>query len=111
MIPHEYRKHFPIEMKDHNSHDVLLLCTSCHAISNYYDNHLKQQLAREQPPSSLLTSWPVRPEAPPVGPSPQRTGGALLLGSPAEPRSCLPGPGLCSLTALMRWEKLLEAKN
>ncbi|XP_010844999.1 PREDICTED: exonuclease 3'-5' domain-containing protein 2 isoform X2 [Bison bison bison] len=46
VIPHEYRKHFPIEMKDHNSHDVLLLCTSCHAISNYYDNHLKQQLAR-----------------------------------------------------------------
>ncbi|KFO24205.1 Exonuclease 3'-5' domain-containing protein 2 [Fukomys damarensis] len=47
VIPHEYRKHFPIEMKDHNSHDVLLLCTSCHAISNYYDNHLKQQLAKE----------------------------------------------------------------
>lgn len=47
IIPHEYRKHFPIEMKDHNSHDVLLLCTSCHAISNYYDNHLKQQLAKE----------------------------------------------------------------
>lgn len=47
VIPHEYRKHFPIEMKDHNSHDVLLLCTSCHAISNYHDNHLKQQLARE----------------------------------------------------------------
>uniref|UniRef100_A0A0P6JCY8 Exonuclease 3'-5' domain-containing protein 2 n=1 Tax=Heterocephalus glaber TaxID=10181 RepID=A0A0P6JCY8_HETGA len=47
VIPHEYRKHFPIEMKDHNSHDVLLLCTSCHAISNYYDSHLKQQLAKE----------------------------------------------------------------
>ncbi|XP_036167001.1 exonuclease 3'-5' domain-containing protein 2 isoform X2 [Myotis myotis] len=47
VVPHEYRKHFPIEMKDHNSHDVLLLCTSCHAISNYYDNHLKQQLAKE----------------------------------------------------------------
>ncbi|XP_037688377.1 exonuclease 3'-5' domain-containing protein 2 isoform X3 [Choloepus didactylus] len=47
VIPHEYRKHFPIEMKDHNSHDVLLLCTSCHAVSNYYDNHLKQQLAKE----------------------------------------------------------------
>ncbi|XP_003472425.1 exonuclease 3'-5' domain-containing protein 2 [Cavia porcellus] len=47
VIPHEYRKHFPIEMKDHNSHDVLLLCTSCHAISNYYDNYLKQQLAKE----------------------------------------------------------------
>lgn len=47
VVPHEYRKHFPIEMKDHNSHDVLLLCTSCHAISNHHDNHLKQQLAKE----------------------------------------------------------------
>ncbi|NXY86713.1 EXD2 protein, partial [Alcedo cyanopectus] len=47
IVPHEYRKHFPIQMKDHNSHDVLLLCTSCHAISNYYDSHLKQQLAEE----------------------------------------------------------------
>ncbi|XP_032630693.1 exonuclease 3'-5' domain-containing protein 2 [Chelonoidis abingdonii] len=47
IVPHEYRRHFPIQMKDHNSHDVLLLCTSCHAISNYYDNHLKQRLAEE----------------------------------------------------------------
>ncbi|XP_048341438.1 exonuclease 3'-5' domain-containing protein 2 isoform X2 [Sphaerodactylus townsendi] len=47
IVPHEYRKHFPIQMKDHNSHDVLLLCTACHAISNYYDNNLKQRLAEE----------------------------------------------------------------
>ncbi|KAM6466770.1 exonuclease 3'-5' domain-containing protein 2 isoform 1-T2 [Liasis olivaceus] len=47
VVPHEYRKHFPIQMKDHNSHDVLLLCTACHALSNYHDNHLKQQLAEE----------------------------------------------------------------
>ncbi|XP_042301477.1 LOW QUALITY PROTEIN: exonuclease 3'-5' domain-containing protein 2 [Sceloporus undulatus] len=47
IVPHEYRKHFPLQMKDHSSHDVLLLCTACHAISNYYDNHLKQQLAEE----------------------------------------------------------------
>lgn len=47
IVPHEYRRHFPIQMKDHNSHDVLLLCTSCHAVSNYYDNNLKQQLAEE----------------------------------------------------------------
>ncbi|XP_036592815.1 exonuclease 3'-5' domain-containing protein 2 isoform X2 [Trichosurus vulpecula] len=47
VVPHEYRRHFPIQMKDHNSHDVLLLCTSCHAISNFYDNNFKQQLARE----------------------------------------------------------------
>lgn len=34
-----------------------------------------------------------------------------FLGVQQRPRSCLPGPGLCYLTALMRWEKLLEAKN
>lgn len=46
-MPHEYRRHFPTEMKDHNSHDILLLCTSCHAASNVHDSFLKQQLADE----------------------------------------------------------------
>uniref|UniRef100_A0A8C1UU12 Exonuclease 3'-5' domain-containing protein 2 n=1 Tax=Cyprinus carpio TaxID=7962 RepID=A0A8C1UU12_CYPCA len=47
IVPHEYRRHFPPEMKDHNSHDILLLCTSCHAASNVYDGVLKQRLAEE----------------------------------------------------------------
>lgn len=47
IVPHEYRRHFPVEMKDHNSHDILLLCTACHAASNVYDGFLKQQLAEE----------------------------------------------------------------
>ncbi|KAL4656175.1 exonuclease 3'-5' domain-containing protein 2 isoform X1 [Arapaima gigas] len=47
IVPHEYRRHFPTEMKDHNSHDILLLCTSCHAASNVHDGMLKQQLAEE----------------------------------------------------------------
>ncbi|XP_053330562.1 exonuclease 3'-5' domain-containing protein 2 [Spea bombifrons] len=47
IVPHEYRRHFPIQMKDHNSHDVLLLCTSCHAVSNYHDTSLKQRLSEE----------------------------------------------------------------
>nr|XP_015206474.1 PREDICTED: exonuclease 3'-5' domain-containing protein 2 isoform X1 [Lepisosteus oculatus]XP_015206475.1 PREDICTED: exonuclease 3'-5' domain-containing protein 2 isoform X1 [Lepisosteus oculatus]XP_015206476.1 PREDICTED: exonuclease 3'-5' domain-containing protein 2 isoform X1 [Lepisosteus oculatus] len=47
VVPHEYRRHFPTEMKDHNSHDVLLLCTACHAASNYHDNQLKQKLAED----------------------------------------------------------------
>ncbi|KAK1793613.1 hypothetical protein P4O66_011997 [Electrophorus voltai] len=47
IVPHEYRRHFPTEMKDHNSHDILLLCTGCHAASNVYDGFLKQQLAEE----------------------------------------------------------------
>ncbi|MEQ2177794.1 hypothetical protein GOODEAATRI_007351 [Goodea atripinnis] len=47
IVPHEYRRHFPTEMKDHNSHDILLLCTSCHAASNVHDGFLKEQLADE----------------------------------------------------------------
>ncbi|CAB1335710.1 unnamed protein product [Coregonus sp. 'balchen'] len=47
IVPHEYRRHFPTEMKDHNSHDILLLCTSCHGASNVHDGFLKQQLADE----------------------------------------------------------------
>ncbi|KAG7510604.1 exonuclease 3' [Solea senegalensis] len=47
IVPHEYRRHFPTEMKDHNSHDILLLCTSCHAASNVHDGFLKQLLAEE----------------------------------------------------------------
>ncbi|KAM9777778.1 exonuclease 3'-5' domain-containing protein 2 [Neosynchiropus ocellatus] len=47
IVPHEYRRHFPSEMKDHNSHDILLLCTSCHAASNVHDSFLKQRLAQE----------------------------------------------------------------
>ncbi|KAM4540844.1 exonuclease 3'-5' domain-containing protein 2 isoform 1-T1 [Fundulus diaphanus] len=47
IVPHEYRRHFPTEMKDHNSHDILLLCTGCHAASNVHDSFLKQQLADE----------------------------------------------------------------
>ncbi|KAK7904526.1 hypothetical protein WMY93_017133 [Mugilogobius chulae] len=47
IVPHEYRRHFPTEMKDHNSHDILLLCTSCHGASNVHDSFLKQQLADE----------------------------------------------------------------
>lgn len=47
IVPHEYRRHFPTEMKDHNSHDILLLCTNCHAASNVHDGFLKQQLAEE----------------------------------------------------------------
>ncbi|KAG7466105.1 hypothetical protein MATL_G00161360 [Megalops atlanticus] len=47
IVPHEYRRHFPAEMKDHNSHDILLLCTACHAASNVHDGLLKQRLAEE----------------------------------------------------------------
>lgn len=34
-------------MKDHNCHDILLLCTACHAASCTYDGQLKQELAQD----------------------------------------------------------------
>ncbi|XP_064602350.1 exonuclease 3'-5' domain-containing protein 2-like isoform X1 [Liolophura sinensis] len=45
IVPHEYRKFFPFMMKEHSSHDVLLLCPPCHAKSSQYDSLLRQQLA------------------------------------------------------------------
>ena len=47
IIPHDYRKHFPACMKDHHSHDVLLLCPSCHMISTYHDDVLRKSLAEK----------------------------------------------------------------
>lgn len=32
-------------MKDHTSHDVLLMCVRCHQISNISDQKIRQQLA------------------------------------------------------------------
>ena len=37
IVPHEYRKFFPEIMRDHQSHDVLLLCVACHQTSNLHD--------------------------------------------------------------------------
>ncbi len=47
IIPHDYRKHFPVCMKDHHSHDVLLLCPPCHMISTYHDDLLRRKLAEK----------------------------------------------------------------
>ena len=33
-------------MKDHLSHDILLLCTSCHQHSTVHDDLLRDQFAR-----------------------------------------------------------------
>lgn len=46
IVPHEYRRFFPECMKNHQSHDVLLLCTPCHARSNIADQSLRLELAQ-----------------------------------------------------------------
>lgn len=45
VIPKEYRKFFPAIIKSHSSHDILLLCQSCHRDSNMEDNALRERLA------------------------------------------------------------------
>ena len=45
IVPHEYRKYFPAVMKDHQSHDVLLMCVTCHQKSNLYDADVRRFLA------------------------------------------------------------------
>lgn len=45
IVPRDYRRHFPSSLKDHLSHDVLLLCVSCHQTSELHDLRLKQEIA------------------------------------------------------------------
>ncbi|XP_076651374.1 exonuclease 3'-5' domain-containing 2 [Halictus rubicundus] len=45
VVPREYRKYFPLVMKAHQSHDILLLCPICHEISNSHDLQLRRKLA------------------------------------------------------------------
>ena len=45
VVPHEYRRHFPSSMKDHNSHDILLTCPQCHSLANIIDDQLRKELA------------------------------------------------------------------
>ncbi|XP_075980451.1 exonuclease 3'-5' domain-containing 2 isoform X2 [Anticarsia gemmatalis] len=45
VVPREYRKYFPEIMKDHSSHDVVLLCCDCHQVSNMRDQAVRERLA------------------------------------------------------------------
>lgn len=47
VVPQEYRKYFPSMLKDHSSHDVLLLCISCHLKCSDYEGAIRQQLSVE----------------------------------------------------------------
>ncbi|KAL4231962.1 Exonuclease 3'-5' domain-containing protein 2 [Mactra antiquata] len=47
VVPKEYRKYFPTILKDHSSHDVLLLCINCHLKCADYEMELRQMLAME----------------------------------------------------------------
>jgi hypothetical protein len=37
IVPHTYRRHFPLRFKSHLSHDIVLLCLKCHQVClNHY---------------------------------------------------------------------------
>lgn len=43
-MPREYRKFFPEIMKNHSSHDIVLLCIQCHQTSNMSDLRVRYLL-------------------------------------------------------------------
>ncbi|KAF9409288.1 hypothetical protein HW555_011323 [Spodoptera exigua] len=47
VVPREYRKLFPEIMKEHSSHDVVLLCADCHQLSNMRDQNMRVFLAEQ----------------------------------------------------------------
>jgi len=47
VIPSMYRRHFPIAVKTHSWHDLVLLCLNCHRLADQHNDILKQQIANE----------------------------------------------------------------
>ena len=47
IVPREYFRYFPSVMKDHHSHDVLLMCPKCHDCSARNDDMLRKELERK----------------------------------------------------------------
>eukprot|EP00884_Botryococcus_braunii_P003253 jgi/Botrbrau1/12929/Bobra.92_1s0009.1 len=47
VVPACYRRHFPLHLKSHRSHDVVLLCVDCHEVAHKAAASVKQELARE----------------------------------------------------------------
>jgi cobalt/nickel-transporting P-type ATPase D len=47
VVPQAYRRALPAHYKSHRSHDVLLLCVSCHEIAQHAVEKMKQEIAEE----------------------------------------------------------------
>ena len=47
VVPYCFRRHFPEDVKTHNSHDVLPLCVACHDLYERHADDLKRVLAKE----------------------------------------------------------------
>ncbi|KAK9816641.1 hypothetical protein WJX72_003201 [[Myrmecia] bisecta] len=47
VVPSCYRRNFPVYLKSHRSHDIVLLCVDCHERASQAAERLKKQLAAE----------------------------------------------------------------
>jgi len=54
VVPRRIRKLLPVVMKSHQSHDILLLCASCHDTSQRWDNILETSSTT---PSTMVSSF------------------------------------------------------
>jgi hypothetical protein len=45
VVPYCYRRYFPLELKSHNFHDVLSLCSNCHDKYERKADELKEKIA------------------------------------------------------------------
>ena len=46
VVPACYRRAFPVHLKSHRSHDVVLLCFDCHEVASKAAEYLKATIAR-----------------------------------------------------------------
>lgn len=54
-------RHFPNYLKQHSSHDILLLCIECHQCSWTYDSILREEIAEEyDAPISNVENTPTK---------------------------------------------------
>eukprot|EP01083_Nonionella_stella_P011589 32879_1 len=44
IVPQSYRKHFPLSIKAHSSHDIVLLCHDCHQVAAVKEDGLRRSL-------------------------------------------------------------------
>jgi len=47
IVPACYRKNFPVPLKSHRSHDIVLLCIDCHEVAQAAQDKLKRKLSEE----------------------------------------------------------------
>lgn len=47
VVPRCYRSYFPADIKEHDMHDILPLCTDCHTVYEWHADRKKQQIATQ----------------------------------------------------------------